>query len=165
MRIAYAIVTVAYLAAAMLRVKLKETLPTNKDDSKPNILEAIKVYPRAVRESLHVWSRVPKSAFYLFLAVAGINSLLMGCNTYFVVYATSVLKIEKFQWAIVMAFMSLSVAFPSILAGLRMDTVGRKRFLILSFLLYTPAMLLFIYANFYVLLLAFFLFGLPISHW
>lgn len=160
MRIAYAIVTVAYLAAAMIRVRLKETLPTNKNGSKPNLLEAIKVYPQSVKESLRVWSRIPKSAFYLFLAVAGINSLLMGCNTYFVVYATNVLKIEKFQWAIVMAFMSLSVALPSILAGLRMDVVGRKRFLILSFLLYVPAMLLFLYANFYMLLLAFFFFGL-----
>jgi MFS family permease len=79
---------------------------------------------------------------------------------YFVVYATNVLQLEKFQWAIVMAFMSITVAIPTILAGFRMDAVGRKRYLILSLLLYTPAMLIFLNASFNLLLVAFFLFGL-----
>jgi len=41
-----------------------------------------------------------------------------------------------------------------------MDVMGRKRFLILGYLLYVPGMLLFINANFDTLLLAFFFFGL-----
>jgi hypothetical protein len=41
-----------------------------------------------------------------------------------------------------------------------MDVMGRKRFLILGYLLYVPGMLLFINANFNMLLLAFFFFGL-----
>lgn len=53
-----------------------------------------------------------------------------------------------------------SVAIPSIVAGLRMDRVGRKRFLIAAYLCYVPAMLIFVFANFYMLLLAFFFFGL-----
>jgi MFS family permease len=41
-----------------------------------------------------------------------------------------------------------------------MDSTGRKRFLILGYILYIPAMLLFVVADFYLLLVALFLFVL-----
>ena len=161
MRIAYVLVLVAFLSAATLRTKLKETLTANDNRVRPKILDALKEYPESVRESLRVWSKVPKSAFYLFISNVGINGLVFSCQTYFVVYATkTVLKITEPQWAIVMTFMYLSISLPGILAGLKMDAVGRKRFLILGYLLYVPAMLLFVTADFNRLLLAFFFFGL-----
>ena len=160
MRIAYTIVLVAYLVAAALRIKLKETLPPNGETSRPKILLAFREYPKVIRESWQVWGKVPKSAFYLFLTTIGINSLVAGCQIFFVIYATNVLKITGSQYAIVMAFMYLSIAIPGILAGFRMDIKGRKRFLVLGYVLYIPAMLLFVFANFYLLLVAFSLFGL-----
>jgi MFS family permease len=160
MRVAYVIVLVTHLVAATLRLKLKETLSSNNSDSRPNIMVALKEYPKSVKESLNVWRKVPKSAFYLFLSSMGINGVVVSCQTYFVVYATSVLKITEAQWAIVMAFMYLSIAAPILLAGLRMDVVGRKRYLILGYLLYVPGMLLFVTADFYLALLAFFFYGL-----
>ena len=160
MRVAYAITMIVYFAAAMLRTKLKETLPSNKNGNRPEFLSALKEYPTSVKDGWRVWSKVPRATLYLFVVTTGINSLIAGCSMYFVVYATNVLHVEKFQWAIVMAFMAVSAAVPAILAGFRMDATGRKRFLILSFLLYTPAMLLFLNASFNLLLVAFFLFGL-----
>ena len=160
MRVAYAIFFVAYLAAATLRFKLKETLTLTGNDKRPKILDAFKEYPKAVRESLSVWSKVPRSAFFLFLSSLGINGMVIACQAYFVVYATSVLQLTEAQWAIIQAFMYLSIALPMIFAGLKMDVVGRKRFVILSYLLYVPAMLLFVSADFYLALLAFFFFGL-----
>lgn len=160
MRIAYAIVTVAYVAAAILRVKLRETLPSLNGEGHPSFLDALKQYPQSVRESMRVWGKVPRAILYLFISNAAISSLLAGCNTYFVIYAIEVLNIEKFQWAIVMAFMWLTVAIPSIVAGFKMDKVGRKSFLVIAYLCYFPAMLIFVFANFYMLLLAFFFFGL-----
>lgn len=160
MRIAYAIVTVAILAAAILRVKLKETLPSLNGEGHPSFLGALKQYPQSVRESMRVWSKVPRAILYLFISNAAISSLLAGCNTYFVIYAIEVLNIAKFQWAIVMALMWLTVAIPSIFAGFKMDKVGRKSFLVIAYLCYFPAMLIFVFANFYMLLLAFFFFGL-----
>ena len=56
--------------------------------------------------------------------------------------------------------MYLSIALPILVAGLKMDVAGRKRFVILSYLMYLPAMLLFLTADFYMALLAFFFFGL-----
>lgn len=160
MRLAYTIVLVAYLAAACLRLKLKETLPLNGEISRPNILQAFREYPKVVRESWHVWSRVPRSAYFLFLTTIGINSMVSGCQIFFVVYATSVLEISGSQYAIAVAFMYLSISIPAIIAGFHMDTAGRKRFLLLGYILYIPAMLLFVVSNFYLLLASFFLFGL-----
>jgi MFS family permease len=160
MRVAYTIVMVAYFATATLRLKLKETLPPNKAGDRPKMLEALREYPKAVKESISVWRKLSKSAFYLFLVSTGINGIVVSCYTYFVVYATSVLAITEAQWALVMAFMYLSVAFPGIVAGLSMDIKGRKTFLILGILLYAPGMLLFVNADFNMLLLAFFLYGL-----
>jgi MFS family permease len=160
MRVAYVIVLVAYLAVATLRLKLKETLPLAGDNGRPKILEAFREYPKSVKASLSVWSKVPRSAFFLFLSSMGINGVVVACQAYFVVYATSVLKISEAQWAIVQVFMYLSIAIPILLAGLKMDTVGRKRFLILGYLLYVPAMILFVVADFYLSLLAFFFYGL-----
>jgi DHA1 family multidrug resistance protein-like MFS transporter len=160
MRIAYTIVTVAYFATAALRLRLKETLPLNDAGSSPKILDALREYPKSVKESIGVWRKLSKSTFYLFLASMSINGIVVSCYTYFVVYATSVLSMTESQWALVMAFMYLTVAIPGILAGLSMDILGRKRFLIMGYLLYIPGMILFINADFNTLLLAFFFYGL-----
>jgi DHA1 family multidrug resistance protein-like MFS transporter len=160
MRVAYTIVMVAYFATATLRLRLKETLPPNDAVSRPKIVEALREYPKSVKESIGVWRKLSKSAFYLFLANISINGIVVSCYTYFVVYATSVLRITELQWALVMAFMYLTIAIPGILAGLSMDIFGRKRFLIIGYLLYIPGMILFVNADFNMLLLAFFFYGL-----
>jgi MFS family permease len=160
MRFAYTIVLVAYFATATLRLKLKETLLPNEGSGRPKIAEALREYPKSVKESIGVWRKLSKSAFYLFLSTISINGIVVSCYTYFVVYATSVLNITESQWALVMAFMYLTIAIPVILAGLSMDIFGRKRFLITGYLLYIPGMLLFVNADFNMLLLAFFFYGL-----
>lgn len=160
MRIAYTIVMVAYFATATLRLKLKETLPSNDAGELPKIVDALREYPQAVKESIFVWRKLSKSTFYLFIASTFMNGIVVSCYTYFVVYATSVLSITESQWAFVMAFMYLTIAIPGIIAGFIMDAFGRKRFLILGYLLYIPGMLLLINADFSMLLLAFFFYGL-----
>ncbi|MGD6808746.1 MAG: MFS transporter [Candidatus Bathyarchaeia archaeon] len=160
MRVAYTIVLFAYFAVAILRLRLKETLPPNGEDAKPSITRLLRSYPESVKQSVLVWKKMPKSAFNLFLATITINGLVVSCQMYFVVYATTVLGLTNEQWAFVLAFQYLSIALPSVLAGLSMDKAGRKRYLILGYLLYLPGMLLFINANFYMMLLAFFFYGL-----
>lgn len=160
MRIAYSITTIAYFIIAIVRLKLKETLPQTDETVKPNFIDALKHYPKAVKEGIYVWRKVPKSAYNLFWSIIIVNGLVISCQTYFVVYATSKLGISLEQWATVIAFRYLTIAIPAILAGFSMDTLGRKRFLIIGYLLYIPGMLLFVNAGFNVLLLAFFFFGL-----
>jgi MFS family permease len=159
-RIAYAIVFVAYLAASFIRLKLKETLPTEDHTARPKMLQAFRKYPETVRESLKVWAQAPKSAYYLFFTTVGINSITAGCQIFLVLYATETLKIIGLQYAIAAAFMAVGPVLPVLIAGFRMDIAGRKRYLLLGYLLYIPAMLLFVVANFYLLLIAFFILGL-----
>ena len=159
MRIAYTITALAYFSVATIRLRLKETLPP-AEIKRPSIIGLLRKYPQTVREGIGVWSKIPKSAFNLFVSIIIINGLVVSCQLYFVVYATSVLSISLEQWAIVVAFRYLSIAIPGILAGLSMDVFGRKRFLILGYLLFFPGMLLFVNADFNVLLLSFFFFGL-----
>ncbi len=160
MRVAYTIVSVAYFSMAILRLKLKETLQPYDNGKKPSFFGMLRDYPTSVKESLRVWRKVPKSAYNLFLPIIIVNGLVVSCQTYFVVYATTVLNITLAQWAIVVAFRYLSIAVPGILAGLSMDVFGKKWFLILGYLLFVPGMLIFVHADFYMLLLAFFFFGL-----
>jgi MFS transporter, DHA1 family, tetracycline resistance protein len=160
MRIAYTIVAIAYFAIATLRLRLTETLPPNGEKARFTFMDGLRSYPKAVKESITVWSKVPKSAFNLFIAIIIVNGLIVSCQTYFVVYATKVLSMTLDQWALVTAFRYLTIAIPGIIAGFSMDKFGRKRFLILGFLLFIPGMLLFINADFNTLLLAFFFFGL-----
>ncbi len=160
MRIAYTIVSLAYFSIALLRLRLTETLPPTGGKAKISFIDALRSYPQAVKEGIFVWRKVPKSAFNLFIAIIIVNGLIVSCQTYFVVYATSILSMSLEQWAIVTAFRYLTIAIPAIIAGFSMDVLGRKRFLILGYLLFIPGMLLFVNANFNMLLLSFFFFGL-----
>ena len=159
-RIAYSIVFLAYLAASFIRLKLKETLPTQGQGERPRLLQAFRQYPQTVKDSLRVWAQAPQSAYYLFLTTIGINSITAGCQIFLVLYATETLKITGSQYAVAAAFMAFGPILPVLIAGFRMDVAGRKRYLLLGYLLYIPAMLLFIGANFYMLLASFFLLGL-----
>jgi MFS family permease len=160
MRIAYTIVAIAYFSISILRLRLTETLPPIGGKIRVSFVDALRSYPKAVKEGVCVWRKVPKSAYNLFLAIIIVNGLVVSCQTYFVVYATTILSMSLEQWAIVMAFRYLTIAIPAIIAGFSMDAFGRKRFLILGYLLYIPGMLLFINADFNMLLLSFFFFGL-----
>jgi MFS family permease len=160
MRVAYSLTSIAYFTIAILRLRLTETLPPNGENKKISFVGALRSYPTAVREGIRVWTKVPKSAFNLFIAIIVANGFVVSCQTFFVVYATKVLNMSLEQWALVTAFRYLTIAIPAIIAGFSMDTFGRKRFLILGYLLYIPGMLLFINADFTMLLLSFFFFGL-----
>jgi MFS family permease len=126
MRIAYTIVSVAYFSIALMRLRLTETLPPNGEKSRFSLIDALRSYPKSVTESIRVWSKVPKSAFNLFLAIIVANGLIVSCQTYFVVYATKVLGMTLDQWALITAFKFLAIAVPGIIAGFSMDAIGRN---------------------------------------
>jgi MFS family permease len=160
MRVAYTIVAFAYFSIAVLRLKLTETLPANIEKTKVHFTDVIQQYPKSVKEGIGVWKKVPKSAFNLFIAIILVNGLVVSCMMYFVIYATKVLDITLGQWAIVTTVRYLTIAVPAIIAGFSMDVLGRKKFLIIGYLLYIPGMVLFVFADFNMLMLAFFFFGL-----
>ncbi|MEM3824217.1 MAG: MFS transporter, partial [Candidatus Bathyarchaeia archaeon] len=170
MRIAYTIVTVFYLAAAIVRLKLKESLANAE---RLDVKEALRSYPTALKEGISVWKKVPKAMLFLFLSELIIRLSSAMTQTLFLVYAFNVIQIggkphpelyppaldpalqlARIRWGYVMITLFICMiilAFPS---GKLLDKVGRKKPLILSHVLSIPAVLLFAFGNYYTIFIA-----------
>jgi MFS family permease len=161
MRIGYAIVTLFFLAAAMLRITLKESI---KNPEKIRLRDVVNSYPKAVKEGIDIWKKVPHTTLYLlFTSLMARFSFAMS-GLYFLVYAIYVLQIggvptlgldpdpaielAYIKWGLVMIALfatMIVLAFPS---GKLIDKVGRKIPLLLSTLLIAPSILLFLYGSY-----------------
>ena len=148
MRIAYAIVVLLYLSAAILRTKLKETIQT-EEEIKPRDLLA--TYPQAIRESVAVWKTVPRSMFFLFIANLIVTFGISLCQLFFSVYAVkgerSVLNLTEIEWALVSTALFITMIIVAIPIGKIIDKVGRKPPLLASLIVFAPATLLFVYGD------------------
>jgi len=169
MRIAYLIVTVFFFAAAIVRLRLKESMKTTE---KLNFREAIRSYPKALKEGINVWKSVPRSTIFLFSSELIIRFSFIMVQALFLIYAFYVLqiggaptpglapqedpalKLARFNWGYVMIALFISMIVLSFPTGKLIDKVGRKTPLILSNLLMIPAILLFVYGNYLTLFIA-----------
>jgi MFS family permease len=170
MRIAYVIVTIFYLAAAMVRLKLKESL---ENAEKLNLKEALHSYPTALREGITVWKKVPKAMLSLFFSELIVRFSSAMTQVLFLVYAFNVLQIggtpnpelyppaldpalqlARIRWGYVMITLFMCMIFLAFPSGKLLDKVGRKKPLILSHILSIPAILLFVFGNYYTTFIA-----------
>ncbi|MCS7124202.1 MAG: MFS transporter [Candidatus Bathyarchaeota archaeon] len=169
MRVAYTIVVVLYLAAATVRLKLKETM---RNVEKLSLKDAIRSYPKALKDGINIWKMVPRSMFFLFLSEMITRASFSMIQTLFLVYAFYVLQIggpptpgtppqqdpalqiARIKWGYVMTVLFICMVFSAIPAGKLIDKAGRKKPLIVSHLMIAPAMLLFIYGSYPTLFIA-----------
>lgn len=158
-RIGFIIVAVFFLIAAVIRIKLKETLKNAKARRKNNIRGVLKAYPRALKEGFGVWRQLPRSMLFLFVinVIGSFSYALM--DAYFVLYATEILGVKEFQWAILMTWLTAVMILGALPAGKLVDKYGRAKSLLLSWLVYFPFPLLFLYGHLHMLYIGFFLFG------
>jgi len=174
MRIAYTIVTIFFLAAAIVRLKLKESMKTAE---KLNFKEALHSYPKALKEGINVWKGVPRSTLFLFFSMLITRSSFAMTMNLFLVYAFYVLQIggtptptlppqqdpalqlAREMWGYVMIALFISMIILSFPVGKLIDKVGRKIPLIMSGLLMIPAVLLFVYGNYSTLFIVMILIG------
>ena len=158
-RIGFLLVAAFYLTAALIRIRLKETLRNVKNQGK-NLKNLIKAYPHAVKESFSVWKILPRSMFFLFIInnIGSFSYALM--DAYLVLYATQILNVKGFEWAILITWLTTITIFAALPSGKLVDKYGRARCLLLSWLLYAPFPLLFLYGNMPLLYLSFFLWGI-----
>jgi len=163
MRIAYTVVIVLYLAAATVRLKLKESM---KNPEKIDLTEALRSYPQALKEGINVWKVVPRSTLFLFFSELIVRFSFTMTQTLLLVYAFYVLKIggtpnpllpreldpalqlARIQWGYVMTALFICMIILSYPVGKFLDKVGRKIPLIISNLLMIPAVLLFVFGNY-----------------
>ncbi|UCE44019.1 MAG: MFS transporter [Candidatus Bathyarchaeota archaeon] len=158
LRIGYVIIVVFFLAAATLRLRLKESI--KEDTEKMQLSELVKSYPRALKEGMGVWKAVPRSTLFLF--ISGLLVRLSFAISQFIMlfYALDVLLISEAMWGLAtIALFStmIVVAFP---AGKLIDKIGRKIPLILSLVVMVPAIYLFVYGDVVKLFISLPLFGI-----
>lgn len=176
MRIAYTIVTIFFIVAAIVRLKLKESL---KSTEKLNLKEALHSYPKALKEGINVWKVVPRSTLFLFFSTLIARFSFAMTGALFLVYAFYVLRIggapnpslypnpaddpalqlARIEWGYIMIVLFICMIILSFPIGKLIDKVGRKIPLIVSSLLMIPAILLFVYGNYSTLFIVLPLFG------
>ncbi len=154
-RISYIIAMLLSFVSAIIRVKLRETWKQNA--KKVDFREILTNYPGAIKESICIWNKVPRPMFYLLVIFVMFSFFSGVTNPYYVVYATSVLNVEKFQYALLSTFFLASTFFSALPCGKLIDKIGRKKPLTISFFLFIPAMWLFLYGDLMKLYLCFFL--------
>lgn len=156
MRIAYTIVTILFLVAAIVRLRLKESM---KNTEKLNLKEALHSYPKALKEGINVWKLVPRSTLSLFFSTLITRFLFSMTGALFLVYAFYTLQIgggtdylalqlARERWGYVMIALFICMIILSFPTGKLIDKVGRKIPLIVSGLLMIPAVLLFVYGSY-----------------
>lgn len=157
MRMAYLLIVVLYLLASIIRIKLTETLKTQSN--RFHLSGAFREYVNAAKESIQVWKKLSRSMFFLFLTNAASSFVFMMCMPYFVVYATNILQVKEFTWAIIMAFYSGSMILSSLPSGKLVDKIGRKKPALISWVLLAFFPPLFLLGGVYLLLVGFLCFG------
>ena len=169
MRICYFILVALFLIAATLRSRLRETVGEGGSIDRR---EFVSSYPRAIREGVAVWRKVPRSMIYLFLStLVGTLGFALGMLL-FNVYAVdtydaygnlvheSVLHISTVDWAILGMFLFVTMIIFAIPVGKLVDKVGRKIPILLGLGLLAPSSLLFVYGDLPKLYICMPLFGL-----
>jgi len=146
-----------FLIAAMIRLQLKESTTHYTPIRLQSIISS---YPQAVRESIQVWKKVPRSMFWLFI---GQTLWMFGFALTQVInalYARDILLIPESQWWLVYFPLLITMGVASIPVGKAIDRVGRKKPLYFALIVWSSATLLFINGTFYTVMIAMALFGL-----
>ncbi len=156
MRIIYLTMTSLYLIAAVWRLRLKETI-TNGDPIRFRYF--ITSYPKAIKESVSVWKKVPRSMFWLFIVQTLTMFGMALTQVINQIYALKVLGIPIEQWWLVFIPLLLSVVVFSLPIGKIVDKFGRKIPLILGLFVFGAATLIFAMGNLGTVMVSMSLFG------
>jgi len=176
MRVAYAIVTIFFIVAATVRLKLTESI---KEAEKFTLNDVLHSYPESLKQGMKVWKVVPRSTLFLFFSTITMRVSFAMVGGLFLVYAFYVLQIggtpqpqlfspemdpalqhARTLWGFVMIALFLSMIVLSFPVGKLLDKAGRKIPLVASGLLIIPSILLFIYGDYVTLFIAMPLMGL-----
>ena len=146
MQSVYFIVFLLFLAAALWRTKLKETINCSE---KIRFKYFISTYPQAIKESLKVWKVIPRSVFWLFLVQVITMFSLALTNVINALYARDLLGIPQGQWFLVYIPMLVTLVLASYPIGKMVDKFGMKLPLALGPCALAASLLLFINGNLY----------------
>ncbi len=157
MQSVYIIVMALFIAAAIWRIRLKETIVNGE---KMRFRYFVSHYPQAIKESLGVWKTVPRSVFWLFLVQVLTMLGLAVTNVINAIYARDVLGIAQNEWFLVYIPMLIIMVIASYPIGKMVDKVGMKLPLAIGPILLVFSMLLFVGGNLFSIMVSMSLLGL-----
>ncbi len=156
MRIIYLIMTVLYVTAAVWRLRLKETIANGEP---MRFRYFVSSYPKAIKESLNVWKKVPRSMFWLLIVQTLVMFGMSVTQVINQIYAVEILGISLEQWWLVFIPLLLTMIIASIPIGKTVDKFGRKIPLILGIITLGTAIVVFITGDFLRVMISMVLFG------
>ena len=160
MQIAYLIVSVAFLAAAFLRTRFKETLK-NVVEENP-LIDVIRNLPKYINESIKALKTAPHSMLFLFASFAMYHFAWFMCSLNLIFYATEIIKITDFEWAALMSWFSVVNILSALPCGKIVDKFGRKKPLIAAWLVFIPGLVSFVYGNMIIISISLLCFGVAL---
>ena len=160
MRIAYLIVTVAFLVVAILRLRFKETL-RNTVEGNP-LTGAVKNFPKSITESIRALKTESHPMLFLFASFAIYHFAWFMCSLNLIFYTTDILNIKEFEWAALMAWFSVVNILSALPCGKIIDRFGRKKPLIVAWLLFIPGLIGFVYGNIVITSISFLFLGVAL---
>jgi DHA1 family multidrug resistance protein-like MFS transporter len=157
MRIIYLLMTTLYIVAALWRLRLKETVSIGEPIRFSYFISS---YPRAIRDSIKVWKRVPRSMLWLLVVQTLVTFGMSLTQVINQIYAIDILGISLEQWWLVFVPLLLTTVVASIPIGKTVDMFGRKTPLILGVCVFGTSQLIFAYGNFLAIIVSMMLLGI-----
>jgi MFS family permease len=156
MRIAYMVAATGFIISGLLRSRLKETVASPE---KIRLGELLGEYPVSLRESVNVWKFVPRAALIIFIVNIFISFTSGLFQPILVLYAVEDLGIDKVAFSVVWTSLFISMIILAIPIGRLIDNIGKRKPIILSFILWICAVFLYVYGDFYRLILSMIMVG------
>jgi len=158
MRIAYGVTFVGGLVAAMVRTLfLRETL---EEPQEFRWADVGSTFRESLGSIFEAWREMPKKMVYLVVVI------LMGAfeapifMIYTSLYAIDVVGVGGFEWSLMSTAFMLTSLLVGLPIGRMIDSIGRKKSILLAYLFSTPVIVLFILSRSFIpLLLTQILFG------
>jgi len=158
MRIVYLFVFALFISAAIWRLRLKETI-TNAEPIRFRYF--ISSYPQAFRECcINVWKTVPKSVLWLFAVQIMLMFANAQVNVINSIYAIRNLGIPEELWWLAFIPLLVTMIVASIPIGKTIDRIGPKIPLMLGPIMLALSTTLFVFGNFFTVMLSMCLNGL-----
>jgi MFS family permease len=157
MQSVYLIVMILFIAAAVWRIRLEETIVNTQ---KMRFRYFVSSYSQAIKESLRVWKIVPRTVFWLFIVQVMTMFTLALTNVINAIYARDILGIAQDQWFLVYIPMLVTMVVASYPIGKMVDKVGMKLPLAIGPVVLVVSMLLFISGNLFSIMASIALLGL-----
>ena len=156
MRLIYLLMTGLFLAAAVLRLRLKQTM---RNTEPFRFRYFISSYPKALKESFRVWNVVPRTVLWLFAVRTLVMFSLAITMVINALYARDVLGLSEQQWWYVFIPLLLTMVIASIPIGKMVDKIGRKIPLVFGLTVLSASTVIFATGNFIMVMVSMCLLG------